>query len=155
MAASSRSAVVMVGRTIGVGPSVIGPDPQLVATAMPSPSATAIRALACRQRSRMTVVTRQARAVNATGQCEVNVLEGWATIPQAIFMKVSPTASCTPRMTTRGNAAPRRSRSPEAPRARNTTPMISEPAAMTSAPAPAAIAAAPNALSGWTATGAR
>ena len=101
------------------------------------------------------MVARQATAVAATGQCAVNVLEGWVTIPQAILMNVSPTASCTPRMTTRGNAAPRRSRSPEAPSARNTTPMISEPAAMTSAPAPAAIAAAPNALSGWTATGAR
>ena len=101
------------------------------------------------------MVARQARAVAATGQCPVKVFEGWVTIPHAILMKVSPTASCTPRMTTRGNAAPSRSRSPEVPRARNTTPMISEPAAMTSAPAPAAMAAAPNALSGWTATGAR
>ena len=146
---------MIVGRMIGDGPSVMGPDPQVVATAMPRPSATAIRALACRHRSRMMVVTRQASAVNATGQCAVKVLEGWVTIPQAILMNVSPTASCTPRMTTRGNADPKRSRSPEAPSARKTTPMMSEPAAMTSAPAPAAIAAAPNALSGWTATGAR
>ena len=155
VAASIRSAGVMVGSVIGVGPRVIGPDPQVVTTAMPMPVATATRALARRQRRRTTVVMRQARAVAATGQCPVNVLGGRATIPHAMRTNVSPTASCTPRMTTRGNTAPRRSRSPEAPRTRNTTPMISEPAAMTSDPAPAAMAAAPNALRGWTATGAR
>ena len=76
-------------------------------------------------------------------------------MPQAIFAKSSPTASWTPRITSRGNTAPRRSSHPVAPRTRKTAPMSRDPAAITSAPAPAAIAAAPNALSGWTATGTR
>ena len=101
------------------------------------------------------MIVRQASAVTATGHWVVKVLDGWVTIPHAIRANVSPTASCTPRMTTRGKTAPIRSSSPVLPRSRNTTPMSSEPAAITSAPAPAAMAAAPKAFNGCTATGAR
>ncbi len=85
----------------------------------------------------------------------MKVVGGAVSIPQAIFANSSPTASWTPRMTSRGKTAPSRSSQPVAPRTTKTTPMSSDPAAITSAPAPAAIAAAPKAFSGWTATGTR
>ena len=75
-------------------------------TARPRPRATTIRALARRHRSRTIVIATQAAAVSAGGHCSVNVVGGAVSIPQAIFANSSPTASWTPRITSRGNTAP-------------------------------------------------
>ena len=106
VAARSRSAVVIEGRTIGVGPRARGPVPHVVQTARPRPRATTIRALARRHRSRTIVIATQAAAVIAGGHCSVKVVGGAVSIPQAIFANSSPTASWTPRMTSRGKTAP-------------------------------------------------